>query len=83
MVDLTKALSILGLNKGYTSIELSKAYKSKVKLYHPDIVGDDSKTEMFMLVKKAYEFLNSYKEVIPMYRITHKSIFKIIKERVN
>ena len=44
---------ILGVSMNATKDEIIKAYKGKVKIYHPDKdTGDD---KMFLLVKDAYE----------------------------
>jgi tryptophan 2,3-dioxygenase len=46
--------TVLGLNKGFTSAELKKAYKRAALRAHPDKGGS---TEAFRSVHEAYEYL--------------------------
>ena len=47
-------MDVLGLKRGYTSIELKKAYRRMALVHHPDKGGDDA---MFRSINEAYEAL--------------------------
>ena len=49
---------ILGIRENSSQEEIKKAYKSLAKRYHPDVSGDDSSSEDFLRIHKAYEVLS-------------------------
>ena len=59
-------LSILGLNENASISEVKTAYRQLVKDFHPDRltgVNDrikDLAKEKFLLIQKAYEYLNKH-----------------------
>nr|WP_321482323.1 DnaJ domain-containing protein [uncultured Cohaesibacter sp.] len=56
-MKLADALSILDLASGATKEEITKAYKTAAKKYHPDI--NPAGAEMMKLVNAAYDVLKS------------------------
>lgn len=57
-MDLQEAYSVLGITKPLKGKELTKIYRAKMKLAHPDAGGND---EVAVLINAAYEFMQSYK----------------------
>jgi len=55
---------ILGLEKGCTVDEIKKAYRTKARLYHPDINPSPEAKDKFIAATEAYEFLLTYRERI-------------------
>jgi len=50
---------ILGINRSATLDMVRKAFRQKAKLYHPDVVGEDSdKKALFQEIVEAYEILS-------------------------
>ena len=54
---MTGAHEILGILPGATILEIKRAYRKKVKLYHPDISTLSDCQEKFVEITKAYEYL--------------------------
>lgn len=53
-----KALSVLGLEPGYTEFSLKRRYKELARKHHPDANnGDKAAEERFKTVTQAYKFL--------------------------
>ncbi len=52
---------ILGLKPGATLSEIRRAYREKVKIYHPDVSGDQATAEHFKRIVRAYEILTDQK----------------------
>ena len=48
---------ILGIPSYSTIEEIKKAYRSKARLYHPDINPSPNAKDMFIIATEAYEFL--------------------------
>ncbi len=67
--ELLQNLSILGLNENASIYEVKTAYRQLVKDFHPDRltgVNDrikDLAKEKFLLIQKAYEYLNKHYKV--------------------
>lgn len=74
-MNISEALQLLGLARGYTKEDLKKAYRKLSKKYHPDMVGV-GESDMFMRITEAYKFLQSYEESV-MRGVTHQSIFTV------
>ena len=55
-VDDTELYAVLGVDKGATSREITKAYRSLAMKHHPDKGGDDKK---FKVITDAYEVLSN------------------------
>ncbi len=53
----TEYYRILGLSPGASLQEIKRAYRSKAKLYHPDLNKAPDAQERFIEVNEAYEFL--------------------------
>jgi DnaJ-class molecular chaperone len=49
----------LGIRENSSQEEIKKAYKSLAKKYHPDVSGNNSSSEDFLLIRKAYEVLSN------------------------
>lgn len=60
---------VLGISKNATSEEIKKAYRQKVKLYHPDLNKSPDAEAKFKEVQEAYEILSDpqKKEVYDQY----------------
>lgn len=54
---------LLGLEAGASIDEIKKAYRSKARMYHPDINHAPDAKEMFIQATEAYEFLISHSGV--------------------
>lgn len=54
-----EALSVLGLTETASPEDIKTAYRSLIKLFHPDEHPDSSYDERYYLVTEAYEFLAS------------------------
>jgi curved DNA-binding protein CbpA len=54
--------NILGLPADSSVDEIKKAYRTKARLYHPDINPDPDAKDLFISVTEAYEFLISNHE---------------------
>jgi len=50
---------ILGLHRDATSDQIRRAYRSKAKLYHPDINNTPNAKLLFQLVNEAYQILTN------------------------
>lgn len=49
--------SILGLNKAATAEEIKKAFRSKAKIYHPDVCKLPNAHDIFIEIGRAHEIL--------------------------
>jgi molecular chaperone DnaJ len=49
---------ILGVRENSNTGEIKKAYRVLAKKYHPDVSADDSSSEDFLLIHKAYQILS-------------------------
>lgn len=54
--NMANAMELLGLNEGFTSNDVKKAYRRLSKIHHPDVGG---KQENFIKLKKAYDYVMS------------------------
>lgn len=79
-MDIQRALDILGIKQGSTEVEVKKAYRVKVKQYHPDTMQSETGREVFHSVCEAYTILME-KGTISSGRLTHASIFDIIEKK--
>jgi len=61
-MTLKEYYEILGLHSGASVEEIKKAYRSKARLFHPDINPDPEAKEMFITATEAYEFLLTWHE---------------------
>ena len=52
---------ILGVKPNASIAEIRRAYREKVKKYHPDVSGDESTAEHFKKIVRAYEILTDQK----------------------
>lgn len=52
---------LLGVQPGATIAEIRRAYREKVKKYHPDVSGDEGTAEQFKKIVRAYEILTDQK----------------------
>lgn len=59
-IDLCR--KILGVNSNSSKEEVTKAFKQKAKLYHPDINHSKQATEQFQLLNDAYQTLIQQQE---------------------
>lgn len=59
---MTDYYKILGVTSNATIEQIKKAYRSKAKLYHPDINKKEDAHEKFLLITEAYEYLTQYKQ---------------------
>lgn len=55
---------ILGLPCNASVEDIKKAYRTKARLYHPDINHDPDAKDLFICATEAYEFLLAYHEKI-------------------
>lgn len=53
---------LLDVNPDASQAELKKAYRAKVREYHPDVNKDERATAQFKTVRRAYEVLSDEKE---------------------
>jgi len=53
---------VLGLRQGAGLPEIKRAYRTKAKMYHPDINKSETAANKFIEVNEAYEFLIRLKE---------------------
>jgi hypothetical protein len=63
-MTLTDYYEILGLQGNSTIEEIKKAYRKKVRLYHPDINPAPDAKDHFISITEAYEFLIANHEKI-------------------
>ena len=63
MMTRQDACRILGVEPGATKAEIKKAYKSLVKLFHPD-AGTREDAETYLKIGEAYEFLMGEPEAV-------------------
>jgi len=61
---LTDYYMVLGLSTEATVEEIKKAYRSKARLYHPDINHAPEAKELFIAITEAYDFLIANHEKI-------------------
>lgn len=74
------ALTALNLRHGYSQKELTTAYRTLAKKYHPDVVDASSNSALSMTeINMAYAVLKTHTNN-PIKRVTHKDIFDIIFE---
>ena len=59
---MTDFYKILGVRQNATLSEIKKAYREKVKLLHPDLTGDISRSDEFNQVVKAYRVLSDNRQ---------------------
>lgn len=64
---------ILGIKFGASLDEIKRAYREKVKQYHPDRGGDQEK---FIEIQEAYDVLSNYEE-----RIKYDELYEKMKEK--
>lgn len=50
--------NILGVSENASPEEIKKAYRTKAKLFHPDVSGDVSSAEQFKKINEAYQVLS-------------------------
>lgn len=55
---------VLGLSSEVSVEEIKKAYRSKARLYHPDINHSPEAKDLFISVTEAYDFLIAHYETI-------------------
>ena len=53
---------ILGLSSDASLAEIKRAYREKVKLYHPDLTGDVTHQDEFNEVVQAYRVLSDSRQ---------------------
>ena len=58
MEDEYRYYEILGLNRNASSSEISRAYRSLAKTYHPDVSSHPRALENFQKIQQAYEALS-------------------------
>ncbi|MGB5926871.1 MAG: DnaJ domain-containing protein [Cyclobacteriaceae bacterium] len=56
-------LQILGLTSDATDEEIRKAYRTKSKMYHPDVNKSEDAAELFHRIKEAYDYLTKEPEL--------------------
>jgi hypothetical protein len=56
-MTLTDYFELLGLSVNSSVDEIKKAYRTKARLYHPDINPSPNAKDLFISVTEAYEFL--------------------------
>ena len=61
---LTDYYRVLGLASDASVEEIKKAYRSKARLYHPDINKAPDAKELFIVITEAYDFLIANHEKI-------------------
>lgn len=54
--------AILGVRNEASLAEIKKAYREKVKSFHPDMTGDNSKNKEFAKVVNAYRVLSDFRQ---------------------
>lgn len=59
MEDEHRYYEILGLNHNASSSEITKAYRSLAKTYHPDVSSHPRARENFLRIREAYEALSN------------------------
>lgn len=55
---------ILGLSSEASVEDIKKAYRSKARLYHPDINHSPEASDLFISITEAYDFLIAYHEML-------------------
>jgi molecular chaperone DnaJ len=50
---------ILGLEYNASNSEISKAFKQKVRIYHPDVNPDPKANQIFRMIREAYDVLSN------------------------
>ena len=53
---------VLGVRQNATLAEIKRAYREKVKLYHPDLSGDVTHRDEFNEVVQAYRVLSDQRQ---------------------
>jgi curved DNA-binding protein CbpA len=61
-MTLTDYYRVLGLPSDASVEEIKKAYRSKARLYHPDINHAPNSKELFIAITEAYDFLIAFHE---------------------
>lgn len=78
-MNYQEALQIMGLQEGYSEAELKKAYRDLVKKYHPDLNHAPDAEEQMRRINEAHDYLNGNKVKKTQIRLTHRSIFDIVR----
>ena len=73
-----EALSVLGLQRGFTEAEHKKAYRDKVKKYHPDLNPSPAAEVIMRKINEAEDYINSHMNGAVVKAYTHRTIFDII-----
>lgn len=63
-MDKDEAYRLLNLSSGASLDDIKHSYKELSRKYHPDHNSDQVAHEMFILIKKAYDYLTPHEEEI-------------------
>lgn len=93
-MGLIEALSILGLEYGFSEQDLKAAYRKMARKYHPDIVGSFASGDKMAEINKAYEICkeqmgnsktptpDEYDKIMQKYGAMFENMFSDTFERV-
>lgn len=79
--EIESAKNELGLNNSTSERNIKQAYLDKVKKFHPDLNPDDSCTEIFNRINKAYQIMLDYVNCVKP--ASHEDQFSLLDEVVN
>ena len=70
--------TLLGINENASEIEIKEAFRTKAKIYHPDVCDDPDAADLFIRLTEAYQYAIQKNEFINRLRshISQKESFE-------